>query len=86
MPDQFRAAERIAQKYGITRQDVDWLGLVSQKKAAVAVAEGRFDREIVSVEAPIVGEEGPWGEHTGETTWSARTRACARRRPRGWPS
>ena len=46
--------------------DVDWLGLESQKKAAVAAAEDRFAREIVSVEAPIVGEEGPWGEHAGE--------------------
>jgi acetyl-CoA C-acetyltransferase len=67
MPDQFTAAERIAEKYGITRADVDWLGLESQKKAAVAVAEDRFAREIVSVEAPIVGEEGVWGEHSGET-------------------
>ena len=66
MPDQFTAAERIAQKYGITRQDVDWLGLVSQQKAAVAVAEDRFAREIVPVEAPIVGEEGPRGGHSGE--------------------
>jgi acetyl-CoA C-acetyltransferase len=66
MPDQFTAAERIAKKYGISRADVDWLGLESQKKAAVAVAEDRFAREIVPVEAPIVGEEGPWGEHTGE--------------------
>ena len=66
MPDQFTAAERIATKYGITRQDVDWLGLESQKKAAVAVAEDRFAREIVAIEAPIVGEEGPTGEHSGE--------------------
>ena len=66
MPDQFTAAERIAKKYDITRADVDWLGLESQKKAAVAVAEDRFAREIVAVEAPIVGEEGPRGEHTGE--------------------
>ena len=66
MPDQFTAAERIAKKYGITRADVDWLGLESQKKAAVAVAEDRFAREIVAVEAPIVGEEGPRGEHTGD--------------------
>ncbi|HXZ61252.1 MAG TPA: acetyl-CoA C-acyltransferase, partial [Acidimicrobiales bacterium] len=58
----------IAEKYGITREDVDWLGLESQKKAAVAVAEDRFAREIVPVEAPIVGEEGPWGEHSGGTT------------------
>jgi acetyl-CoA C-acetyltransferase len=66
MPDQFTAAERISEKYGITREDVDWLGLASQQKAAVAVAEDRFAREIVSVEAPIVGEEGPRGEHSGE--------------------
>ena len=66
MPDQFTAAERISEKYGITRADVDWLGLASQQKAAVAMAEDRFAREIVSVEAPIVGEEGPRGEHTGE--------------------
>ena len=62
MPDQFVAAERIAEKYGITRDDVDWLGFESQRKAAVAVAEGRFDREIVPLEAPVVGADGPTGE------------------------
>jgi acetyl-CoA C-acetyltransferase len=68
MPDQFGAAERIAQKYGITREDVDWLGFESQRKAARAVAEGRFDREIAPIEAPVVGPEGP----TGETTLVAK--------------
>ncbi len=62
MPDQFNAAERIASKYGITRADVDWLGVESQRKAAVAVAEGRFEREIAPLEAPVVGPEGPTGE------------------------
>jgi acetyl-CoA C-acetyltransferase len=66
MPDQFTAAERIAQKHGITRDDVDWLGLESQKNAARAVAEDRFARELVAIEAPVVGEEGPWGEHSAE--------------------
>jgi acetyl-CoA C-acetyltransferase len=66
MPDQFGAAERIATKYGITREDVDALGLASQQKAAVAVAEDRFAREIAPLEAPVVGEEGPMGEHSGE--------------------
>jgi acetyl-CoA C-acetyltransferase len=66
MPDQFGAAERIAAKRGITREEVDALGLASQQKAARAVAEGRFDRELVPVEAPVVGEEGPMGEHLGE--------------------
>ncbi len=62
MPDQFGAAERISQKYGITRDDVDWLGFESQRKAAVAVAEGRFDREIVPLESPVLGPDGPTGE------------------------
>ena len=50
MPDQFGAAERIAQKRGITREDIDAFGLASQQKAAAAWAEGRFEREIVPVE------------------------------------
>jgi len=62
MPDQFGAAERIAEKYGITRTDVDELGLRSQENAARAWAEGRFDREVFSIEAPVVGPDGPTGE------------------------
>jgi acetyl-CoA C-acetyltransferase len=63
MPDQFGAAERIAQKYGITREDVDALGLASQHKAAQAWEEGRFDREVFALEAPVVGPDGPTGAH-----------------------
>ncbi|MFF0108166.1 steroid 3-ketoacyl-CoA thiolase [Streptomyces hirsutus] len=62
MPDQFTAAERIARHRGITRADVDALGLASQHKAARAWAEGRFDQQIIGVEAPVVGPEGPTGE------------------------
>src|SRR5260370_22906273 len=62
MPDQFGAAERIATRRGITRADVDELGLASQQKAVRAWAEGRFEREIVRVEAPVVGADGPTGE------------------------
>ncbi|MEY2469430.1 MAG: acetyl-CoA C-acetyltransferase [Actinomycetota bacterium] len=62
MPDQFLAAERIAEKRGITREDVDWLGLVSQQKAARAVAEGRFEREIAPMEVPVMGPDGATGE------------------------
>src|SRR5579872_983116 len=58
MPDQFGAAERIATKYGITREDDDRLGLASQEHAAAAWAEGRFDREIVPVEAPVMPPGG----------------------------
>jgi len=56
-PNQFQAAERIASKRGITRADVDALGLASQRKAAVAWAENRFEREITPVEAPVPGSE-----------------------------
>ncbi|MHB8437536.1 MAG: thiolase family protein, partial [Acidimicrobiales bacterium] len=59
MPDQFGAAERIAHKRGITREQVDALGLASQRNAARAWAEGRFEREVVPVEAPVVGPAGP---------------------------
>jgi acetyl-CoA C-acetyltransferase len=62
MPDQFGAAERIATRRGITRDDVDAFGLASHQKALRAVAEGRFDRELVPVEAPVVGPDGPTGE------------------------
>ena len=61
---QFEGAERIAEKWGISRQDTDAFGLASQQKAAQAWAEGRFDTQIVPVEAPILDEEG---KPTGET-------------------
>ncbi|MFM8482014.1 MAG: steroid 3-ketoacyl-CoA thiolase, partial [Actinomycetota bacterium] len=50
MPDQFGAAERIAERRGITRADVDHLGLISQEKALRATAEGRFEREIIPID------------------------------------
>ena len=60
---QFEAAERIARNRGITREDVDALGLASQRKAAQAWAECRFEREVAPVEAPVLGEDGaPTGE------------------------
>jgi acetyl-CoA C-acetyltransferase len=61
---QFVAAQRIAQKRGISREDVDRFGLSSQEKAAKAQAEGRFEREILPVEAPVLGDDG---KPTGET-------------------
>ncbi|MBN6041420.1 steroid 3-ketoacyl-CoA thiolase [Amycolatopsis sp. 195334CR] len=49
MPNQFGAAERIAARRGITREDVDAFGADSQRKAAAAWADGRFEREVVPV-------------------------------------
>ncbi|MGW2341377.1 steroid 3-ketoacyl-CoA thiolase [Streptomyces sp. NPDC001661] len=64
MPDQFTAAERIAAKRGITRADADALGLASQQKAARAWAEGRFAGQVLDIDAPVIGPEGPTGDRT----------------------
>ncbi|MCK5755074.1 MAG: acetyl-CoA C-acyltransferase, partial [Mycobacterium sp.] len=56
LPDQFTAAERIAKRRGISREDIDRFGLDSQRKAQQAWAEGRFDREISPIEAPVLDE------------------------------
>lgn len=63
MPNQFEAAERIARRRGITREDVDALGVRSQQLAKQAWDEGRFDREVLPVVAPVVDKEG---NRTGE--------------------
>ncbi len=55
MPDQFTAAERIAKRRGLSRDDLDHLGLVSQQKARRAWDERRFDREVSPIEAPVIG-------------------------------
>ncbi|ORM14306.1 steroid 3-ketoacyl-CoA thiolase [Prescottella equi] len=57
MPDQFNAAERIAKRRGLTREDLEVLGVQSQARAKQAWEEGRFDREIVPVTAPVIGED-----------------------------
>lgn len=65
MPNQFEAAERIATRRGITREELDAFGAQSQQKAAVAWREDRFAREIVPVTAPVLDAQG---QPTGEST------------------
>ncbi|MGD9750159.1 MAG: acetyl-CoA C-acyltransferase [Acidimicrobiia bacterium] len=60
---QFEGAERIADKYGISRQDTDRLGLESQLRAARAIAEGRFEHQIIPLEVDVFNEGG---ERTGD--------------------
>jgi acetyl-CoA C-acetyltransferase len=63
MPNQFEAAERIAQRRGLSRAELDAFGARSQQLAAKAWADGRFDREVSPIEAPILdGEGNPTGE------------------------
>jgi acetyl-CoA C-acetyltransferase len=66
---QFQGAELIAKEYGITREDTDRFGLRSQELAKKAWQEGRFEREVVPIEAPVVSEAG---EPTGETVTVTR--------------
>lgn len=50
-------AENVAARYGITREMQDALAVESQRRAALAVAEGRFKTQIVPVQAP--SRKGP---------------------------
>jgi acetyl-CoA acyltransferase len=43
-------AEEVAKKYGVTREEQDEFAVRSHQKAAKAIADGKFDEEIVPVE------------------------------------
>lgn len=60
------AAELVAQKYGLTRDDVDRYAQQSHRRAAAAAAAGHYDREIVPV--PV-----PGGAHETDETIRAAT-------------
>ena len=62
--NQFDAAEKIGKNYGITREDCDEFALRSQDNAMRAQKEERFAREILPIDAPVLGEDG---KPTGET-------------------
>ncbi|MGB3412774.1 MAG: thiolase family protein [Microthrixaceae bacterium] len=51
------SAEIIANKWGISREELDGLGLRSQELAQQAAEEGRFDNEIIPVESRIRDKE-----------------------------
>jgi len=50
-------AENVAQKYGITREQQDALAVESHRRAARAIAEGRFKEQIVPVTRRVKGKE-----------------------------
>lgn len=53
-------AENVAAKYGVSREDQDAFALRSHQRAVTAIAAGKFDEEIVPVEAEIIelGKDG----------------------------
>ena len=64
LTSQFEGAERIARKWGITREQTDAFGLRSQQLAASAWADGRFDSQILPIEAPVGFEDGKPAKQT----------------------
>jgi len=61
LPNQYAAAERIAVRRGLTREDLDAFGVRSQALAATAWSQGRFDREVVPVttaDGTVTRDEG----------------------------
>jgi acetyl-CoA C-acetyltransferase len=55
---QFEGAERVAEKYQITRGDAEAFGLESQLRAARALREGRFASQIIPIEVPVLDDAG----------------------------
>lgn len=61
------SAERIAEKWGLSRDELDEFSLLSHQRAIQAQNEGRFDREIMAVEVMddfgvktlVTQDEGP---------------------------
>ncbi|MDH3211559.1 MAG: acetyl-CoA C-acetyltransferase [Myxococcales bacterium] len=55
---QFRGAEMIAEKWGISREDMEVFALASHERAIRAIDEGRFENEIVPY-GDVGTDEGP---------------------------
>jgi acetyl-CoA C-acetyltransferase len=69
---QFRAAELIAEKWGISRVEMEEYALESHHRAAAAIDEGRFEREIVPYGA-AKADEGPRRDTNLEKMAALRT-------------
>jgi acetyl-CoA C-acetyltransferase len=63
MTSQFEGAERIADQWGVSREDTDAFGLASQERAAQAWNEDRFAGQWIPIDAPVLDADGaPTGE------------------------
>ena len=82
-----QTAEVVAERYGISREQMDEYGLQSQQRTAAAYEAGRYADELV----PVTCMRTVWDKETGEASdWRRppfpRTRAFAPPRPRAWPA
>ena len=57
MTSQFEGAERIADRWGITREDTDAFGLLSQQRAIRAWDEDRYAGQYIEIDAPDLGDD-----------------------------
>jgi acetyl-CoA C-acetyltransferase len=55
---QFRSAEMIAEKWNVSREDMEAFALESHRRAVTAIDEGRFEREILPYR-DVGTDEGP---------------------------
>jgi acetyl-CoA C-acetyltransferase len=55
---QFRGAELIAEKWGISREEMEEFSLASHQRAQEAIRAGYFENEIIAVDG-FVTDEGP---------------------------
>lgn len=72
---QGESAERVAEKYGLSREQLDEWSCASHLRAAHARGEGRFDRQIV----PIPIEGGRFGQDEGIRPQPDRAKMAALR-------
>lgn len=71
------AAERMAERNGITREAQDAFALASHQRAAAAWASGRFEREVAPVETP----SGQWVHSDGLIRGDSSLEKLAKLRP-----
>ena len=64
LTSQFDGAERIAKQWGISREELDAFGKLSQDRAIQAWEEDRFGSQILPIEAPDIGEDGQPADST----------------------
>jgi acetyl-CoA C-acetyltransferase len=57
-PTQFKSAQMIADKWGFSRSDLEQYSYQSHQRALAAIAEGRFDREILPLNG-VTQDETP---------------------------
>src|SRR5256714_8139401 len=58
------SAEEIARQWGLAREELDRIGYESHQRAARAIDEGRFEKEIVPIELDVPEQDDSGGATT----------------------